>query len=91
VLDTILSHWQANVVSGESSYITTSQVSSSFGVNPATVRRWVATGKVKPAVTTPGGHYRFRAEDIEQLVLAGCVERRTAIEAGPGHSEGGDP
>jgi excisionase family DNA binding protein len=59
-------------------------------VNSATVRRWVATGKLKPAVTTPGGHYRFRAEDIEQLVLAGGAERRTAIEAAPGHSQGGD-
>lgn len=52
----------------ETALITTSQVSSRFGVTSQSVRRWVAEGKVTPAITTPGGHYRFRVADIETLL-----------------------
>ncbi len=38
---------------------TTSAVAEHYGVHPATVRKWVADGVLKPAITTPGGHYRF--------------------------------
>lgn len=54
----------------KTAYVTTSQVSTRFGVDSSTVRRWVAQGKLIPAVTTPGGHYRFNVEDIDQLAAA---------------------
>lgn len=48
-------------------YKTTSDVAERFGVNVATVRRWVNDGRVKPDVTTPGGHHRFTDETIAAL------------------------
>ncbi|MCV7358522.1 MerR family transcriptional regulator [Mycolicibacterium fluoranthenivorans] len=48
--------------------ITTSGVADRFGVDSSAVRRWVSEGKITPAFTTPGGHYRFRLSDIEALL-----------------------
>lgn len=39
--------------------LTTSEVAQRFRVDTSVVRRWVAKGKLKPTITTPGGHYRF--------------------------------
>jgi excisionase family DNA binding protein len=38
-----------------------------LGVAPATLRRWVAEGKV-PALTTPGGHHRLARSSVEELL-----------------------
>lgn len=46
--------------------LTTGQVAAVFGVTTTTVKRWADTGKLA-SFRTVGGHYRFRAEDIEQL------------------------
>jgi excisionase family DNA binding protein len=48
-------------------YITTTQVAGIFRVDSSAVRRWVSNGRLKPAITTPGGHYRFLLEDVEAL------------------------
>lgn len=45
--------------------LTTSDVAKRFRVDDSTVRRWVATGVLTPAITTPGGHYRFDEADID--------------------------
>lgn len=50
--------------------ISTKRLARLVGVEPETVRRWVRAGKVTPAGQTPGGHYRFRREQAEEL-LAG--------------------
>jgi excisionase family DNA binding protein len=42
-------------------------VADRLGVSQATVLRAVARGTLKPASTTPGGHHRFRVEDVEIL------------------------
>lgn len=47
--------------------LTTSQIADQLQVDPSTVRKWVAKGLLK-AVTLPGGHHRFRQEDIEALL-----------------------
>ena len=51
----------------KSVYITTSEVAARFGVNTATVRRWVLNGRFTPDITTPGGHHRFREETVAAL------------------------
>lgn len=51
-------------------HITTRQVADRFGVNIATVRRWVNAGIVTPEVTTPGGHHRFSQANVEALAAA---------------------
>lgn len=43
------------------------QAAEACGVHPRTLARWAATGAIT-AVVTPGGHRRYRAEDIEALV-----------------------
>jgi predicted site-specific integrase-resolvase len=48
-------------------YITTSGVAERFGVNTATVRRWVLNGRFTPDITTPGGHHRFTEETVAAL------------------------
>lgn len=52
----------------EVTLITTSQVATKFGVDSSAVRKWIAEGKITPAVTTPGGHHRFRLSDVESLM-----------------------
>ncbi len=43
--------------------LTPNQVAEMMMVSPATVRQWAANGKLE-ALTTPGGHRRFRLSDI---------------------------
>ena len=50
--------------------LTTSEVADRFRVNTSVVRRWVAKGQLKPAITTPGGHYRFDEASLEQFTEA---------------------
>ena len=48
--------------------ITTTQVAEHFHVDPSTVRKWVDKGLITPAMSTPGGHYRFRQSDVDALM-----------------------
>jgi excisionase family DNA binding protein len=43
--------------------LTPNQVADLMMVSPATVRQWAAKGHLK-ALTTPGGHRRFRMSDV---------------------------
>jgi excisionase family DNA binding protein len=43
-------------------FLSRSEVARLFGVSPSTVTRWARTGLVA-SVRTPGGHYRYRAQD----------------------------
>lgn len=54
----------------EVALITTSQIAELAKVDPSAVRMWVKKGKLKPAIKTPGGHYRFRLTDVEALLSA---------------------
>jgi excisionase family DNA binding protein len=45
-------------------------VATRLGISQATVLRAVAKGSLKPALTTAGGHYRFRRDDVEALAEA---------------------
>lgn len=53
--------------------LTTAEVAQMASVHPATVRRWVEKGLLKPTVTTPGGYYRFSETDVA-LALKGGAE-----------------
>jgi excisionase family DNA binding protein len=45
-----------------SRFLSRGEVSQLFGVSPSTVTRWARLGLLK-AARTPGGHYRFPAEE----------------------------
>jgi excisionase family DNA binding protein len=45
--------------------LTTSEVAKRFKVDASAVRRWVSEARLKPAITTPGGHYRFDEASID--------------------------
>ena len=49
----------------EVAVITTTQVAKHYGVDKSTVRKWVADGKLIPALRTPGGHYRFLRSNLD--------------------------
>lgn len=43
--------------------LTVGEVAALFRVDPKTVSRWAIGGKIR-AMKTPGGHRRFRREDV---------------------------
>jgi excisionase family DNA binding protein len=62
------------------------RAASALGVDEATLRHWADTGRVR-TFRTPGGHRRFREDDLRALMrpevprvddLGDLVERRTA-------------
>lgn len=49
--------------------IASQDVCERFGIVPSTLSRWVAAGKITPAVKAPGprGAFLFAREDVEEL------------------------
>ncbi|MBA3906786.1 MAG: helix-turn-helix domain-containing protein [Pseudonocardiales bacterium] len=50
--------------------LTTAEVARRLGVAPRTVGNWIQSGRLKPTLTTMGGHARFLWEDVEDQVEA---------------------
>ncbi len=61
----------------DGAFLSRGEVARLFGVSLSTVTRWARTGLV-PAVRTPGGHYRFRADDFR-----GASPAAAPVETGP--------
>ena len=55
--------------------LTPGEVAALFRVDPKTVTRWAAAGRIN-SIRTPGGHRRFRESEVRAL-LAGNVEPAT--------------
>ena len=51
-------------------FLSRGAVARLFGVSVSTVTRWARSGLL-PAARTPGGHYRFRADDVRRIARAG--------------------
>ena len=51
---------------------TPSEVASLFRVDPKTVTRWAKQGRLTP-IRTLGGHRRYRAAEVEQLLKPGST------------------
>jgi excisionase family DNA binding protein len=54
-------------VLGDDPLLTPAEVAAVFKVNPKTVTRWVAAGRLE-ATKTPGGHSRIRRSVIEAFL-----------------------
>jgi excisionase family DNA binding protein len=46
--------------------MTSAEVAAWLGVSRRAVSAWVASGRLKPTVTLPGGRYRFDREDVKR-------------------------
>lgn len=55
-------------------YLTPNQVADRLLVAPVTVRLWANRGLL-PSETTPGGHRRFRARDVEEFLARRRAEQ----------------
>ena len=49
--------------------MTPAEVAAMFRVDPKTVTRWAAAGKIG-SIRTPGGHRRFRETEVRALLKA---------------------
>jgi excisionase family DNA binding protein len=52
-------------IRAEPEFLSRSQVASLFGVSASTVTRWARLGLLR-TVRTPGGHYRFPADETRR-------------------------
>ena len=48
--------------------LTPGEVAEMFRVDPKTVTRWAAAGRIG-SIRTPGGHRRFRESEVTQLLV----------------------
>ena len=58
---------------GTPAFLSRQEVSELFGVSVSTVTRWARQGLLK-TLRTPGGHYRFPAEETRRAALSGISE-----------------
>ena len=67
--------------------LTPGEVAALFRVDPKTVTRWAAAGRIG-SIRTPGGHRRFRESEVRAL-LEGEADFGELGESGPmGNNEG---
>jgi excisionase family DNA binding protein len=69
--------------------LTPGEVAALFRVDPKTVTRWAASGRIT-SIRTPGGHRRFRESEVRALlrgdIVASPQGHPAAIVASPqGH------
>lgn len=50
-------------------FLSRREVASRFGVSVSTITRWARSGLIA-AMRTPGGHYRYHAEDVRRAMRA---------------------
>jgi excisionase family DNA binding protein len=64
--------------------LTPAEVAAVFRVDPKTVTRWAVAGKLT-AVRTLGGHRRYRASEVQDLLRKGTQPQwdATSVTAAP--------
>lgn len=70
----------------EDRLLTPGEVAALFRVDPKTVTRWAAAGRIS-SIRTPGGHRRFRESEVKKLLLGelggGGTESDSPPPSGP--------
>lgn len=77
--------WGLVVVESRDRLLTPGEVASLFRVDPKTVTRWAAAGRIN-SIRTPGGHRRFRESEIRELLR----QDGTKTAAPPAPRQAGD-
>lgn len=70
---------------GRDRLLTPGEVAQLFRVDPKTVTRWAAAGRIS-SIRTPGGHRRFRESEVREL-LTGTAEVHVPAQPGPDRVE----
>lgn len=65
--------------------LTPGEVAALFRVDPKTVTRWAAAGRIS-SIRTPGGHRRFRESEVHALLRGLGAEHDDAPGMRNGHS-----
>jgi excisionase family DNA binding protein len=60
-------------------FLSRGAVARLFGVSVSTVSRWARRGLLK-AMRTPGGHYRFPAEETRRAARAGSPDELLRLD-----------
>lgn len=68
--------------------LTPGEVAALFRVDPKTVTRWAAAGRIG-SIRTPGGHRRFRESEVRALLEGEGEFAEAAGTVAGGHSGGG--
>jgi excisionase family DNA binding protein len=68
------------VVESRDRLLTPGEVASLFRVDPKTVTRWAAAGRIN-SIRTPGGHRRFRESEIRALLRQDATPEPTQVAA----------
>ena len=66
---------------GQGRLLTPGEVAAMFRVDPKTVTRWATAGRIG-SIRTPGGHRRFREDEVRAL-LRGPTTTPAAAPAAP--------
>lgn len=67
---------------GRGRLLTPGEVATLFRVDPKTVTRWAAAGRIS-SIRTPGGHRRFRESEVRALLEGGRTTATADIPAQP--------
>jgi excisionase family DNA binding protein len=65
--------------------LTPGEVASLFRVDPKTVTRWAAAGRIS-SIRTPGGHRRFRESEVRALLRGDAAAAGSATAPAPRQS-----
>ena len=60
--------------------LTPGEVATLFRVDPKTVTRWAASGRIS-SIRTPGGHRRFREAEVRELLEGNETTAETSSPA----------
>jgi excisionase family DNA binding protein len=67
---------------GRGRLLTPGEVATLFRVDPKTVTRWAAAGRIS-SIRTPGGHRRFRESEVRALLEGGRTLAAVEIPTQP--------
>ena len=64
--------------------LTPGEVAALFRVDPKTVTRWAAAGRIS-SIRAPGGHRRFRESEVRALLASGDPDVELEERRASGH------